>query len=285
MKDSILRLYPGPQQEVPLKDLYLGHDLRQLPIRQGETFVYSNFITSLDGRIAIPHATRKRMVVPGQIANPRDWRLVQELTTQADILITSGRYLRGYAKGHVQKILGVYEDPLFVDLKEWRLSQGLAPEPDLAVVSASLDFPIPEELTRLDHSIVVITSHNADLEQIKTIEARLGTVVLTGKERVEGGPLIERLSEMGYRFICSATGPKVQHMLLKADVLDRQYLTIAGRILGGDPFSSIVEGPLLDPPLDFRLRTLYFDPHGLDGSGQLFASYDRVRIPHGSEKP
>jgi riboflavin biosynthesis pyrimidine reductase len=277
MKETVLQLYPDPQKEVPLKNLYLKQSLRHFPLGKGESFVYCNFITSLDGRIAVQHATKKRMVVPERIANPRDWRLVQELTVQADILITSGRYLRGYAEGHVQQILGIYEEPSFIDLKEWRLTRDLSPEPDLAVVSASLDFPIPEELAQEERSVVVITSRSADPDRVKNIESKFGTVVFAGRERVEGGPLIERLSEMGYRFICSATGPKVQHMLLSADVLDRQYLTIASRILGGDPFSSIVEGPLLDPALDFRLRTLYYDPYGLDGSGQLFASYDRAR--------
>jgi hypothetical protein len=65
---------------------------------------------------------------------------------------------------------------------------------------------------------------------------------------------------------------------LESDVLDRLYLTFANRILGGNPFSSIIEGPLFDPARDFSLRTLYFDPHGLDGNGQLFACFDRIGL-------
>jgi hypothetical protein len=37
----------------------------------------------------------------------------------------------------------------------------------------------------------------------------------------------------------------------------------------------LVEGPLLEPAVDLALDRLYFDPYGLNGSGQLFASYDR----------
>ena len=36
-----------------------------------------DFITSLDGRIAIPHASRPVLTIPGQITNERDWRLFQ----------------------------------------------------------------------------------------------------------------------------------------------------------------------------------------------------------------
>jgi len=44
-------------------------------------------------------------MVPRAIANERDWRLFQELSAQADIFLTSGRYLREWAKGQAQEIL------------------------------------------------------------------------------------------------------------------------------------------------------------------------------------
>ena len=59
---------------------------------------------------------------------------------------TSGRYLREYAEGRAQEILTVYDDPAFADLTQWRREQGLPPQPDLAVISASLDFPVPQVL-------------------------------------------------------------------------------------------------------------------------------------------
>ena len=86
------------------------------------------------------------MVVPKKIANKRDWRLFQELAAQADIIISSGRYLRDWAEGRVQEILRV-DDPEYADLKEWRLAHNLSPQPDIAIVSNSLRFPIPDVLT------------------------------------------------------------------------------------------------------------------------------------------
>ena len=126
MRDSIIRLFPLPSQEFPLKGLYLSHNLRENKRDFGESFVYSNYVTSLDGRIAVPHPTKAGMVVPDQITNPRDWRLFQELAVQADILITSGRYLRDYAECRAQEILRVYDDPQFTDLKDWRTERGLS---------------------------------------------------------------------------------------------------------------------------------------------------------------
>jgi len=54
------------------------------------------------------------------------------------------------------------------------------------------------------------------------------------------------------------------------------YITHAHRILGSEPFASLVDGPLLEPAVGFTLNTLYFDRQGLDGLGQLFVSYNRM---------
>jgi len=84
------------------------------------------------------------------------------------------------------------------------------------------------------------------------------------------------MTELGCRTAYSGAGPKVLHLLASGGVLDRLYLTFANRLLGGEPFASILEGPLLDPPVDLQLNSLYFDPYAIGGLGQLFASYDRV---------
>ncbi len=276
MRDSITRLFPLPSQEFSLKGLYLSHNLRENKRDSGESFVYSNFVASLDGRIAVPHPIEAGLVVPDQITNPRDWRLFQELAVQADIIITSGRYLRDYAEGRAQEILRVYDYPQFADLKDWRTVRGLSPQPDLAVISGSLDFPVPPALIQGDRNIVVITTSRADPVRIKALERQTGEVIIAGEGSVNGCKLVESLLEMGYRTIYNATGPKVLHLLLAAGMLDRLYLSFVNRLLGGSPFSSIVEGGLLDPPADFILNTIYLDPHALDGLGQLFTSYNRV---------
>jgi len=268
---DILQLYPTPTRTLLLPGLYLAHNLRQYAETTGHPFVYTNYVVSLDGRIAIPHPTQPGMTVPKAIANDRDWRLFQELAVQADVLITSGRYLRDYAEGRAQEILRIYDDPRFADLGEWRTARGLPPYPALAVVSASLDFPIPSALA--ERTVLVFTIQSADPERISELERQAGKVIVAGETSVDGKQMIDALSEMGYHTIYNATGPKVMHMLVSAGVLNRLYLTHASRILGGDPFSSIVEGGLLEPAVDFRLNTLYFDPEGL---GQLFVSYDKI---------
>ena len=121
-----------------------------------------------------------------------------------------------------------------------------------------------------------MTTRSADPQRVAEIQDQAGRVLFAGDSTVTGEGLVQVLMEAGYRIICSATGPKVLHLLLAAGVLGRLYLTTTSRILGGSPFSSIVEGELLQPAVDFKLNTLYYDPHGLDGLGQLFSSYNSV---------
>jgi hypothetical protein len=52
-------------------------------------------------------------------------------------------------------------------------------------------------------------------------------------------------------------------------------LTQVSRVLGGAPFSSIVEGPLLAQAVDLPLRTLYYDAACEENMGQLFGCYGR----------
>jgi riboflavin biosynthesis pyrimidine reductase len=263
-----------PAQEIrPLEGLYLAHELRRAAADQ--PFVYANFVTSLDGRIAVPDPMKGGMKAPPNVTNARDWRLFQELAIQADLIITTGRYLRDYAAGKAQEILRVYDDPRFADLVAWRAGQGLSPQPDLVVVSSTLDFPVPDALTHGGRHVIIVTDHRADAARIRALEAQVGRVYVAGEERVRGDAFVRLIADLGYRLIYSAAGPKIAHMLLEDGVLDRLYLTQVCRVLGATPFSSIVDGPLLDAPVDLPLLSLAYDPHALDGVGQLFGCYGR----------
>ncbi|MCB8976612.1 MAG: dihydrofolate reductase family protein [Ardenticatenaceae bacterium] len=269
---SIRQLFPTAAER-PLHHLYLDHNLRQLAQQQARPFVYANFVMSLDGRIAIPHPTKSGMTIPKNVANPRDWRLFQELAAQADIIISTGRYLRDWADGRAQEILEV-DDPEYADLRKWRAEQGLSPQPDLAIMSASLDFPIPPILTANGRRVIVFTPANPDPIRAAEIESEAGQLFEEGESSVSAEKMVKTLADLGYQTVYSAAGPQVLYTLLEGQVLNRLYLTQVGRLLGGQPFSSIVEGALLETAVDAHLFTLYHDPEALDGLGQLLHTYD-----------
>ncbi len=273
MSESLLRLYPGPPTSVALAGAYLAHGLHRADA--AKPVVYSNFITSLDGRIALVEPGTRRHRVPAAIANPRDWRLFQELAAQAHVLITSARYLRDLAQGQAQDHLPVSTQAPYADLLDWRKAQGLAPQPAVAVVSASLDLPVPAGLDLHQRACYVVTGEGADPERVDALE-RLGLRVLFAGNgrRVEGRRLVDALVKQGYYSLCAVAGPQLLYTLVSAGALDRLYLTQAHRLLGGSEYDSILEGPTLDPSADLRLTSLYYDAHAPGGTGQLFGAYE-----------
>ncbi len=272
--ENVLQLYPLPSAERALRGLYLAHDVRQYA-NNASPYIYANFVTSLDGRIAVARPDGTGLMVPKNIANERDWRLYQELAAQADLIISTGRYLREWAEGRAQEILQT-DDARFADLREWRITRGLKPQPDIAIISSSLDFPIPDVLTRDGRKAIFFTTANPNPERVREIEKQAGQVIVAGETSVEGKLFAQRALELGYRVIYSSAGPKILHLLLKDNVLNRLYLTFANRVLGGNPFATIVDGALLEPAVDFKMNALYLDAAGLEGVGQMFVSYERA---------
>lgn len=270
----VLRLFPAPAEPVSLRGLYLDDLLRPLgtPARP---FVYASFIASLDGRISLPDPETKVHKVPRAIANPRDWRLVQELAASADVLVTTGRYIRDLAAGVAQDSLPVSDKPGFADLLEWRRARGLALQPAVAIVTGSLDVPIPEALLHLGRRIYIASGGAADASRIKTLTAQGVRVLKTGTgNRVEGRALIAALAHEGFGNIFMTAGSVLLNTLLSTGVLNRLYLTQACRILGGPVFETLYTGEELSPPADFKLRSLYYDAGESGAVEQLFSVFD-----------
>lgn len=274
MADQILQLAPTPGLSQPLQGLYLQIAVPPLDWPD-QPYVYSNFVTSIDGRIALATSTSGVTRVPDTIANPRDWRLFQELAAHADLLLSSGAYLREFDAGMAQDGLPISSKPPYADLIEWRQSQGLAAQPDVAVFSNSLDFTLPPAWSRDKRRIFVLTTGRSDSDAARQLEDAGAVVISFPGSTVSGGAAMRFLAEQGYRRIYSVGGPHVLRTLLADDALDTLFLTTVHRLIGGSGAPGILEGAPLALPTDFKLETLYYDPHSHGGVGQTFARYDR----------
>ncbi|KAB7627693.1 pyrimidine reductase [Alkalilimnicola sp. S0819] len=267
------RLYPLPAASEALQGCYLGKALR--PAGWQGLFCYANYVTSLDGRIAAP-ASDGGLRVPETVANRRDWRLFQELAAHADVLITSGRYLRDLEEGSAQDVLPIGGEREYADLRLWRAQQGRPPQPDVAIMSASLDFPVPRELLDQGRRVQVFTGARHDEARARRLREQGAEVHAIGRgAAVSGSELMRALADLAYHNAYCVTGPYVLHSLMADGVVNSLFLTTVSRIIGGAPFSSIVEGPLLDKPVDYRLDWLYLDTQAPDGLVQLFARYNQ----------
>src|SRR5512141_2024975 len=126
------------KKRLPLHGLYLEERLPALAGKLARAVAFTAFVTDKHGVVAKAdeQATPK---VPSEIANDSDWRLFNELMAQADVIISTGSYLRRVSErgGRAQDILHQFEPGgKFADLGEWRLRAGFRQRsPDLAVVS------------------------------------------------------------------------------------------------------------------------------------------------------
>ncbi len=225
---NIIQVFPEKKQ-VPLEGLYLGEKLAELSTTIGRSLVITDFLTDRHGVIAKADG-QQHFQVPLELRNASDWRLFQELIAQADIIISGEAYLKRLASlgGSAQDVLCQFEPGnAFEKLGDWRLNAGYKKRsPDVAIVTRSLDFKIPESLLKNGRRMVIFTTDaQAGSDQARTMLAAGVAVVGSGAAGVDGNRMIDRLSEMGYRVIMMATGPSVLGLLLKAGRLDLFYVT------------------------------------------------------------
>jgi riboflavin biosynthesis pyrimidine reductase len=275
--NTLLRIFPSPAEHVPLQGLYLSQFFAP-PAERSKSFVYANYIASLDGRISLPDPQKLRRAVPRAIANARDWRLFQELAAGADALLVSGRYVRELEHGVAARSFPVSDKSEYADLLRWRRARRLTPQPAIVIVSASLDLPSLGALAQSGRQVYLATGDAVDARKIASVTSQ-GVRVLRvgGGTRVEGRRLIDALAQEAHRNIGMIAGGEMLHALLVDDALDRLYLTVACRMLGGLSFDTLLTGLELKHAARFRLKALHYDAEEPGGSDveQLFGILDR----------
>jgi riboflavin biosynthesis pyrimidine reductase len=273
---ALLQLYPHVRQ-TPLRGLYLAHGLHELG-RPGLPFVYGDFVTSLDGRIALRDSASGESRLPEALTSSGDLRLLLELHAQADCLITHGGYLRAIARKELDDILQVGMSPDHQDLASWRQEHGLRPQPAVCIASASLDFSIPESLRQHQQQVFVATGRQADAARRRQLEREGFEVVVAGEgSDAEGRPLAGELAQRGLRSAFLLAGPRMLETMMRDGVLSRLYLTLTHQLLGGESFRSMIEGPPLQAAGRLKLTSLYLDSESSNGTGQLFAQFEPLR--------
>jgi riboflavin biosynthesis pyrimidine reductase len=274
IEPPLTQLFPATGEQLPLTGLYLQHQLH-LQGKAGKPFVYSNFVTSLDGRIALGNPGSKTHTVPAAIANARDWRLYQELAGQADLIVSSGRYFRQSEIGEEQDRLPIGNNAAFTDIHAWRQAQGLRAQPDIAILSGSLDIPVDTIKPYATRRIFIFTGDDSDQQRASALQAAGAEVIRAGSgTRVDGSRMLRELAALDYRSIYAIAGPSVFYTLLEAKAINRLYLTITQQLLGGTEFDTLTQGPLLSPAPGMSLLSLYHDPHAPEHAGQLLAAFE-----------
>lgn len=288
--DQVTQIFPEKKQ-LPLAGLYLRQGLAAISENMGRCLVITNFLMDQKGVIAKTDQVQ-HLQVPVEIKNASDWRLFQELLAQADVMITSSSYLRraSAANSQAQNVLSQFEPGgEFEQFGEWRLANGYPKRsPDLAVITRSLDFQIPNDGLRSDQRKIIFTTHG----MAASAEARVlidsgAQVIGCGETGVDGNQMIDWLNNaMGYRVVMSSAGPGALQILLAAQRLDYFYVTEAQREIPLDPPSTgqalLPGGKKVRELNEFVLAYQMIQDHVTteDGSriSQVFSRYDRKGI-------
>lgn len=272
MHKKLLRLYPQPGENCAITGLYLAHQVYKLGTTESP-FVYANFLSSLDGRIALEDVSHGTTYIPKHLTTASDFRLFMELHTQADCLITHGGYMRALSKGRLGNILQIRDK----DLIEWRRNKGLNAQPAVVIASASLNFPMHNSLQEHSQTVYIATGRNADPGRLHYWHDLGVPILITGEDRmVHGAPLIHKLQGLGYQSIYLIAGPQMLDTMIREKQLSRLYLTITHQLLGGKDFRTLLTGSTLGSDGNLILKSMYYDPNSPPGSGQFFMQFGLV---------
>jgi riboflavin biosynthesis pyrimidine reductase len=222
----------------PLETLYEVPDLPSFDLPAALEAVYgrfgladdvviANFVSSIDGVIAIPGIPASSPVISG--GNPADRFVVALLRAAADAVVIGASTYRAHSGPWTA-------DRAFPDLgpafDELRTKLGLDAAPTLVVVTRSGSIGEPRPLLR--GAIIASTSWGKpSLERLD----EAGAVVLElGEESVHAADLFAELRARGLRRILTEGGPDLMGRFLEGDAVDELFLTVAPVLLGGgDP--------------------------------------------------
>lgn len=198
-----------------------------------------NMVSSVDGRATL-HGSA------AGIGSATDHLLLMSLRANADALMVGAGTLRSDRVGKGVPAAWVPR----------RQERGLAPQPILAVLTASGDVPLDRAFFAEPERVAVFVAAQTGAEAQARL-ARHARVYAVGAERPDPAAAIRILQqEYGVRHVLCEGGPALNRSLLAAGVLDELFLTLAPKLLAGDGLP-LVMGSALEPPAPLRLLTLY----------------------------
>jgi riboflavin biosynthesis pyrimidine reductase len=271
MSKQLFGLYPHCGQQHTLKDLYLDHRVDTLGSTT-DPFVYANFLSSLDGRIALEDTDQNiPSYIPKHITTASDFALFMELHAQADCIITHGGYMRALSEKRLGNVLQVTSNKLI----EWRCNNGLKPQPAVIIASASLNFSVHPSLHEHQQDCFIATGKNANVERIHYWQDQGYRILKAGEQKmVQGEALIQQLKQLEYKSIYLIAGPRMLDTMIREKQLSRLYLTMTHQLIGGLDFRTLLTGPPLADEGNMTLKSLYYEPDSPPGSGQFFMHFD-----------
>lgn len=213
----------GPTVELPdeLVAAYGG------PFGLGETLVYGNFVTSVDGVAAIAGVEMSSAAISG--GAPADRFVMALLRSVADAVVVGSGTLREHGGPWTAERAFPVGAALF---SRSRAATSSTLAPMLVVVTGSGE--LPSDHPALSEATIATTSSGARTLAERGLRAA-EVIDLGDGDHPEPRALIRALRDRDHRRILAEGGPSLMGSLLAAGVVDELFLTISPTLLGGGP--------------------------------------------------
>jgi riboflavin biosynthesis pyrimidine reductase len=206
-------------------------------LRPDRPTVVANLVSTIDGIVALgPGELSGGRVVSG--SHEPDRFVMALLRALAEVVLVGAGTLRQsssqrWTAEHLQPQLA----PAFED---WRRAMGLAPRPTTVIVTGSGDIPIEHPgLTNPELPVVVATSldgarrlarrgltDNVSLQVVGGEDAR------DGARSLDAAAIVGLVGRLGARVALAEGGPHALGELVRADLVDDLFLTVAPQLVG-----------------------------------------------------
>lgn len=209
-----------------------------------------NFISSLDGAATVDGLS-------GGLGNADDKLVFDTLRLLSDVILVGAGTVRaeGYAGVGVSTADAA-----------WRVSQGWAAQPPLAIVSARLDLDPGHPLFREAVTRPLVVTHAGSPRVARDALAAVADVLVCGETEIEPRLVVAALAERGLRQILCEGGPSLFGALIAADCVDELCLSLSPVLAGGSA------GRISHGPQATRDMSLI---HALPAGDMLFLRYAR----------
>ena len=225
-------------------------------------FVAINMVMSADGRTVVDGTER-------ELGSELDQRLMRELRVHFDAVLNGGATFR--ASGTSARL----NNPT---LEQWRVERGMTPSPIAAVLTRSGDLP-PERRFFTDDSFyaVIYLSSSAPVQVREELDSRGRPVVVVPERDAAAAALTHLRKGLVARRVLVEGGATLNGELIRRDLVDEFFLTLAPRITGGATAHPAVQWP--GDPTVSGMRQLSL-VHAMPApTGELFLRY---RVERGS---
>jgi riboflavin-specific deaminase-like protein len=245
----VRRLLPSTAAE-PVEAAYAG---LTLPTRSDRPWVALGMVSSIDGAATVDGET-------AALGGSADQHAFRALRGACDAILVGAGTVRIERYGPAAGTPARRRD---------RQERGLAPAPRLVIVSGSLDLD-PEARAFSDpaHPPLVLTHAAAPPARVAAL-SHVAEVATCGETEVDVLELLRALQDRGLRRILCEGGPRLNGVLLAADVVDEIFLTIDPVLLAGSA-PRIAHGQLASGPRRMRLAELR------EHEGELLLRYVRA---------